>query len=94
MSVSAQRYRQIWDGVSPLREKSNDVVHFNLFAKAADDMLHSYSSLVKQGLPAGSVALAMLGATVNLYEIFGQRAELPLLLRSIAEIIESEVELN
>lgn len=52
-------------------------------------MLESYRMLVVEGFPPGTIAFAMLGATVNLYEMFGMTNSLPDTLRAIADRIES-----
>ena len=51
-------------------------------------MLEGYRKLVGEGFPPGTVAFAMLGATVNLYQMFGITQSLPDTLRAIADRIE------
>lgn len=60
------------------------------FADVADSFIEGYNKLVKMGNPGETVALAMLGATINIYEMFGMKTKLPLLFRSLAEQIEAE----
>ena len=60
------------------------------FADVADSFIEGYYKFVKKGNPGETVALAMLGATINIYEMFGMKTKLPLLFRSLAEQIEAE----
>lgn len=64
------------------------------FVEVAESLMDGYAKLIRNGSPASTVALAMLGATLNMYEMLGMRAELPDLLRSVADQIESEGRAN
>lgn len=64
------------------------------FSKIAELFLNSYTDIVQKGFPAGTIALAMLGATLNMYKMFELQADLPDILRSVADRIEGESELN
>jgi hypothetical protein len=72
----------------------NSSLHFSDFLEISQAMTEGYARLMRNGLPAHTVALAMLGATLNLYDMFGLRSELPDLLRSLADKLEGEESLN
>lgn len=72
----------------------NSSLHFSDFLEISEAMTEGYARLMRNGLPGQTVALAMLGATVNLYDMFGLRSELPALLRSLADKLENEGSLN
>lgn len=55
-----------------------------------ENMLAGYVDLVRQGKPDQTIAFAMMGATLNFYDMFGLNAGLPQLLRSIADRIEDD----
>lgn len=59
------------------------------FERVSRELLEGYRRLVyQQGMLPGTVASAMLAATVNLYELFGMKADLPALLRAMADRLE------
>ena len=58
------------------------------FVDVSRMLMQGYSELVGRGMPPSRVADAMLGATINFYDIFGLVDELPDTLRAIAERIE------
>jgi hypothetical protein len=60
------------------------------FAEVSASMMDGYARFVSIGLPEQTIALAMLGATINLYEMFGIRDDLPELLRVMANRIEAD----
>ncbi|MDB5723776.1 MAG: hypothetical protein JWQ16_530 [Novosphingobium sp.] len=60
------------------------------FADVSQTFLTGYRGLVNNGMAPESIAAAMLGATVNFYEMFGMSAELPELLRAVADRVECE----
>jgi hypothetical protein len=62
---------------------------FPAFVEVSRTFVESYSSLVSAGLPPDAIAQAMMGATVNFYEMFGMSADLPEVLRAVADEIES-----
>lgn len=62
------------------------------FQKISATFLDGYADFVRKGFPAGTIALAMLGATLNLYEMFDLQGELPELLRGVADSIEDKAE--
>jgi hypothetical protein len=64
------------------------------FVEVAESLMDGYAKLISKGSPASTVALAMLGATLNMYEMLGMRSELPDLLRTVADQIESESRMN
>lgn len=58
------------------------------FEGVSNDFLEGYRRLVEGGMLPVTVASAMLGATVNLYELFGMKADLPVMLRAMADRLE------
>lgn len=66
----------------------NSTIHFAEFQEISDTMMDGYARFIRLGLPGQTVALAMLGATVNLYRLFDMHDELPDVLRGLASQIE------
>lgn len=64
-------------------------LHFSEFHDVSQCMLNGYARFTEMGLPGQTVALAMLDATVNLYQLFDMHDDLPELLRAVALRIES-----
>lgn len=58
------------------------------FDGVSRDFLEGYRRLVEEGMMPVTVASAMLGATVNLYDMFGMRSDLPAMLRAMADRLE------
>ncbi|WP_150125009.1 hypothetical protein [Tsuneonella mangrovi] len=71
-----------------------DRPHFTDFIAVSETMMKGYSRFIDLGLPRHTIALAMLGGALNLYDMFDMRPELPELLRSIADRIENGSEPN
>jgi hypothetical protein len=71
-----------------LQDKS--AFHFSDFVEVTESLLDGYARFSKLGLPDQTIALAMLGATINLYGLFGMRGDLPAIFRSLADRIEAE----
>lgn len=67
-----------------------EVLSYPAFADVSRSFLSGYRGLVTNGLAPESVAAAMLGATVNFYEMFGMSAALPDVLRAVADRMECE----
>lgn len=65
-------------------------LHFSDFLEVCDAFVKGYSKFERTGVPGPAVALAMLGASLNMFDLFGIRHELPELLRGLAEKIENE----
>lgn len=65
-----------------------DSMHFRDLVEVSDSLMAGYARFVRQGLPGEMVGVAMLGATINFYDIFEMRSKLPHLLRSLADRIE------
>jgi hypothetical protein len=65
-----------------------DMPDYMAFADVSRTLLSSYATLTSNGFSPDTVARAMLGATVNFYEMFGITPDLPDLLRAIAERLE------
>lgn len=63
---------------------------FEAFAHVSKRMLDGYSLLVSNGFRPEAIGMAMLGATVNFYDMLGMRDVLPTILRSIADSIDHE----
>jgi hypothetical protein len=62
-------------------------LHFSDFIEVAETFIASYSKFTRRGIPGPTIGVAMLGATVNVYEMFGMTEDLPNLLRLIADQI-------
>ena len=90
MAEPPERSRKIIEGLHDLLLDENSSLHFADFQEISENMMNGYARFVKLGLPGQTVALAMLGATVNLYEMFGMRDDLPDLLRGLASRIEGQ----
>lgn len=69
-------------------------VSFTEFHKISESMMSGYAKFQQRGVPGDMIALAMLGATINLFDLFEMSDELPDLLRSIASRIEDSSEPN
>lgn len=67
-----------------------EVLAYPAFADVSRSFLAGYRGLVTNGLAPESVAAAMLGATVNFYEMFDMSAALPEVLRAVADRMECE----
>lgn len=65
-----------------------EMLSFPAFADVSRSFLAGYRGLVTNGLAPESVAAAMLGATVNFYEMFGMSEALPDVLRAVADRME------
>ncbi|MEO0061573.1 MAG: hypothetical protein RLZZ08_133 [Pseudomonadota bacterium] len=61
---------------------------FKDFAPISEQFVESYGRLAKLGLPASAVAVAMMQATINFYNVFGMGDQLPKMLRLMAEMLE------
>ena len=69
-------------------DEDEDVPLYAQFESVSQDFLQGYQRLVEKGMLPVTVASAMLGATINLYEMFGMRADLPGMLRTMADRLE------
>ena len=70
----------------------SDRPHYSDFLAVSESMMSGYAKFAALGMPRNSIALAMLGGAINLYQMFSLQAELPTLLRSIADFMESDKE--
>jgi hypothetical protein len=70
------------------RGEDDAVPIYPRFESVSHDFLQGYRRLVEEGMLPVTVASAMLGATINLYEMFGMRADLPGMLRTMADRLE------
>ena len=73
---------------------SEKSLHFSDFAEVTDTFMEGYARFSRLGLPDQTIALAMLGATINLCDMFGMRNDLPEIYRSLADKIESDRQAN
>ena len=71
------------------REGNGPSLKLGDFMDVSNSFVEAYTRMLQSGMPQDSIAAAMLGATVNVYEMFGLRMELPELLREVADEIES-----
>jgi hypothetical protein len=68
--------------------------HFLEFQEVSENFLRGYKRFVDLGFPSETIALAMLGATINMYSMLEIHKELPDLFRKLADKIEFETRLN
>jgi hypothetical protein len=94
MSKTGDQFDALIKGLPSMLEDDSGSVHFSEFSEISHAMIKGYVGLVRQGKPEQTIALAMLGATLNLYGIFGLSASLPPLLRSLADKIEEKTRPN
>lgn len=66
----------------------NSTMQFRDLTEVSEALMAGYARFVRQGVPREMVGYAMLGATINLYDIFDMQAGLPELLRHAADRIE------
>lgn len=64
--------------------------HYRELGEVCDALASGYARLKEQGIPPELVTVAMLNATVNVFSLFEKRAELPSMLRELADTIERE----
>lgn len=69
-------------------ESARDVLHAEEMTDVANDLLRGYLALIERGHHQRTIAEAMLGATVNLFDVLDLNGELPALLRAIADRVE------
>ena len=65
-------------------------LHFSDFVEVSESFIKGYSRFETVGMPGKTVCLAMLGATLNMFNVLGMYEELPRLLRRLADEIEGE----
>ena len=94
MTKSGDSFQALLAGLHQLLDDTNGSIHFSEFSEISEAMMEGYACLVREGRPSQTIALAMLGATLNLYDIFGLKSELPELLRSLADKIEDNAQPN
>jgi hypothetical protein len=68
--------------------------HFREFQEVSENFMRGYKRFVELGFPSETIGLAMLGATINMYNMLEIRKQLPELLRRVAEKIETEERLH
>lgn len=61
---------------------------FRQFGAVSDQFVEGYAKIAELGLPATSVAAAMMSATLNFYKMFDMTDQLPNMLRAMADVIE------
>jgi hypothetical protein len=64
------------------------------FEDISRGFLEGYRTLIDQGMLPATIASAMLGATVNLYEMFEMKSQLPSILRAMADRLEDGAQLS
>lgn len=94
MSNPHDRSREISETLHELFLDNPDGLTFSDFREISDAMMSGYARFVRLGVPGHTIGLAMLGATINLYDLFEMRSDLPELLRSIAARIEEQGNTN
>lgn len=71
------------------------IVHNTLdhrdFAAVSHQLAAGYARIVELGLPASTIAAAMLGATLNFYDAFDLSQDLPGMLRAVADAVEFKI---
>jgi len=65
-----------------------------VFENVSRSFIDGYAQLVKTGFRPDTIGLAMLSATVNIYDMFEMRGVLPSALRNLAEKLENSAKLN
>lgn len=90
MTRSTKQSLELIKGLHELILENKDPLTLSDFAEVSASMMEGYARFVRIGLPGQTVALAMLGATINLYDMFGMRSDLPDILRGMASRIEAE----
>lgn len=68
--------------------------HYREFLEISENFMRGYKRFVDLGFPRETIGRAMLGATINMYNMLEIRKELPDLLRQLAESIEQEERLH
>ena len=71
-------------------QSPQDVPHYRELGEVSRALATGYARLAERGIPPEMVTVAMLNATVNVFSMFEKRTELPMLLRELADTIESE----
>jgi hypothetical protein len=71
-----------------------DSPHFREFQEVSENFMRGYKRFVDLGFPSETIGLAMLGATINMYNMLEIRKALPELLRKVADKIETEERLH
>ncbi|MET0251542.1 MAG: hypothetical protein ABW203_05120 [Novosphingobium sp.] len=69
----------------PASSVERDLVESEEMMLVANDLLRGYLTLTARGYHPRTVAMAMMGATVNLFDALELNGELPGLLRAIAD---------
>lgn len=67
----------------------SDIINFRELVEVSDSLMAGYARFARHGLPSEAIGIAMLGATLNLYDVFGMKDDLPRLLRGLADRIEA-----
>ena len=65
-----------------------DSIPFRELTGVSESLLGGYARLAERGMPSEAVGAAMMGALMNLYRMFEMEADLPGLLRVLADRIE------
>ena len=81
--------RELADSLFQMREES-DRPHHSDFVAVSEAMMEGYARFIELGLARHTIALAMLGGAINLYEMFDMRSDLPDILRAVADRLDGE----
>ena len=82
-----RKLHQILERLNELTNAEKPLL-FHDFTDVADSFVDGYARLAQQGMPSHTVGLAMLGATVNIYNLLGVEHALPELLHALADEFE------
>lgn len=78
-----------WKAMQELIGSESSTMDFKMMSAVSERFLAEYKLLQNSGLPGQTVALAMLGATVNMYRVLGMEDMLPIMLRELADHLDA-----
>lgn len=88
MPNNVDRSDMLLSGLLHASDDREGSLHYKECSNISDALLKQYASLVTEGRSGRIIALAMLAATLNVYDMFGLESELPDLFRNLADKIE------
>ena len=86
--------KALWESIQALMADNTSGIDYRSFSSISDRFLREYGDLRKDGLAGQTIALAMLGATLNMYSMFGAHRQLPDLLRELADSLDQNRNLH
>ena len=89
-----RRVQELLSDDQELSSDHNGEIEFREFSALSVRFFHEYKELMASGLPGQTITLAMLGATLNMYRLFGASEKLPQVLRGIADMIDANRRLH